>query len=85
MRLRLDNLRLSFTGQGEVRGFLFNQELFSPRGFLYRVSCEASTWYEVFLRKVSTWGLVYPGSKSFGIWAWTYFDKQKALSKFESL
>ena len=71
---------VSFTGKGEVGGFEFLQKAKSDYGFIYSVTAYGKTWYEVFKRKVNQqYNCVsMPSSKSFGIWAWTASDYEKA-------
>lgn len=77
----------TFTGRGEVRGFEFVRLNGNKQGFLYKVSYYDTSWYEVFLAKWSQrfGDYAYPGSKSFGRWAWSYTCLGKALNKFNSL
>ncbi|TDO05438.1 hypothetical protein DET65_1357 [Sunxiuqinia elliptica] len=78
---------LHFTGRGEVKGFKFKQLQKSPKAYLYEVQFQKTVFYEVFERKVHerfSW-VRYPKSNAFGIWAWTYYDKHLAESKFNQL
>lgn len=65
-------LKLKFTGNGEVKGFEYTCLKMTDSGYLYRVECYNRVWYEVFRRKVGVYGVRYPRSKSFGVWAWSY-------------
>lgn len=78
-------MKEQFVGRGEVKGYLFNRITGNPRAFVYEVIGYGQKWYEVFLAKVSQHGEVYPGSKSFGIWAWSYFTRDRALLKLSEL
>lgn len=61
-------------GRGEVRGFTFEQIHCSDRGYIYKVTDDQKGYvhYEVFCRHENSLYkcISYPGSKSFGIWAW---------------
>lgn len=81
----LKELPLEFTGQGEVRGFLFSQVCRTDKGYIYRVQEEDKVWYEVFKRKTNQFdGISYPKSKSFGVWAWWYGSLDRAKEKLNS-
>ena len=83
------DLKKSFVGKGEVKGFRFTQIKKNQYAFLYQVDNIDSkkVRYEVFKRKVNKqFGNVsYPRSKSFGLWAWSIFDYQKAIDKFDEI
>ena len=83
----MKELEESFIGKGEVKGFKFTLLMSNPRGFMYEVVNGNLVYYEVFLRKVhSVYGhVMYPRSKSFGVWAWSVFGYDKALGRFERL
>jgi len=77
-----------FAGRGEVSGYEFSLVSKTNRGFLYEVRLDGTvTHYEVFLRKINKrFGCEsYPTSKAFGISAWTYNSKEKAIRKLYSL
>ena len=77
-----------FSGRGEVKGYNFTLICKTKWGFLYEVSHDGIiTHYEVFLRKINKrFGCEsYPLSKAFGIWAWTFKTKDKAIRKLNSL
>lgn len=81
-------LEEQFVGKGEVKGFNFLCLKSNKWGFLYEVyTNDGKTHYEVFERKINKQYACesYPGSKSFGKWAWTYGDREKAMAKFETL
>lgn len=82
-------LQEEFVGRGEVRGFLFYQRAKSKYAYIYEVKCVDGgiSHYEVFERRVNKLFQQesYPGSKSFGFWAWTFHDFNRAYDKFEEL
>ncbi|MBU0476141.1 MAG: hypothetical protein KKF62_18495 [Bacteroidetes bacterium] len=92
-------LNQEFDGIGEVRGYLFKQILKKPKAYLYEVTNQETDQkhYEIFKRTISKLydfgakerieekAVVYPKSKSFGIWAWTSKDFIKAVDIYESL
>jgi len=78
----------NFAGRGEVKGYEFSLVSKTKWGFLYEVRLDGIiTHYEVFRRKINKWfgRESYPTSKSFGISAWTYNSKEKAMRKLYSL
>jgi len=84
----IKELQKEFEGRGETRGFHFKQLHKKDAGYLYAVNTpNLCDHYEVFQRKVnSQYNCVsYPQSPSFSIWAWTYFDYEDALQKFNEL
>lgn len=82
-------LQEEFVGRGEVRGFLFSQRAKSKYAYIYEVKCldGASSYFEVFERRENKLFQQesYPGSKSFGFWAWTFPTFARAYDKFEEL
>lgn len=76
-----------FIGKGEAKGFKFKLLNANPRTFLYEVDIGHSKHYEVFLRKIhSQYGhIMYPRSKSFGVWAWSFYNLDRATAKFNQL
>ena len=92
-------LEKEFIGGGETRGFTYSQVKSSERAFLYRVSSEEDSWFEIFERKVQQEGDVvrmgvnihhickelYPNSKSFGVWAWTTSNPTRAEELFSRI
>lgn len=85
---RIKQLPKQFIGRGEVRGFDFSLVSRSNWGFCYEVRIDGTiTHYEVFLLKINKrFGCVsYPGSGSFGNWAWTYQTKEEAIKKLSEL
>lgn len=81
-------LQTEFEGRGEVSGYSFKQINKTDKAYIYeRSSSEGHLSWEVFKRiENERFGVIsYPRSPSFGIWAWEYFDKDKALDKFNAL
>ena len=77
-----------FSGIGEVGPYEFFLHCKTDRGFCYEVRLNnIVSHYEVFRFKVNKRFacISYPSSRGFGIWAWTFFDQNKALSKLNSL
>lgn len=83
----MKELPIEFTGKGEVRGFRFRQLERTENAYLYEVTTETGIHYEVFERRQNPrFGAVsYPGSKSFGIWAYSIRKLDKAKKKLEYL
>jgi len=76
----MKELKEYFSGRGQVKGYVFNQIRSTDWGFIYEVSGDNTKHYEVFKRKENTLYdcISYPTDKSFGIWAWTIYDLDKA-------
>ena len=86
-------------GKGEVRGFVFEQIAKSNFGYVYKVDTSERVHYEVFLLRTTPvcidfetrtyseteLAVRYPRSNDFGKWAWTYTDKDSAMSFFKGL
>jgi hypothetical protein len=86
--MRNKELRKSFIGIGEVRGFIFTQVIRNLKGYLYSVeTSDDCVHYEVFRRKINKrfHTVTYPQSASFSRYAWTYSDYNDALTKFNEL
>ena len=85
----MKDLALSFIGKGEVGKFTFKQRLANSHAYLYEVADTTSNkiHYEVFRRKVNKLYdcISYPSSKVFGIWAWTFVSRSRALQKFKDI
>lgn len=83
----MKQLELEFVGRGEVKGFGFTQIKRSELAYLYEVNCDGSIHYEVFKHKENKQFncVSYPKTGSFGVWAWTCKELQKAVDKFELL
>jgi hypothetical protein len=72
-----------FIGIGEVKGFKFKRVFANEKYFIYSVTNDQITWYEVFkLKPHGMYGhIMYPKAKAFGIWAWSVSTFEKALLK----
>jgi hypothetical protein len=84
---QLKELPISLIGRGEVKGFVFRQIAKSERGLLYQVAQPGGLiHYEIFRRveNIRFKCISYPGSRSFGISAWTMKDLNSALQRFEN-
>ena len=89
-------LEKEFVGTESIDGFQFRQVESNDKGYVYEITHEyedggIGTHYEVFERRLSKPDengdsrILYPVSRSFGYWAWTYRDKDMALRKLNSL
>ena len=80
-------LKKEFDGRGQVKGFRFTQIEQNHKAFIYQVDNNGTKHYEVFKRVENTrYNCVsYPTYKAFGIWAWSYFDFNNAIAKFQEL
>ena len=80
-------LKESFIGKGQVKGFVFTQIEKSAFGYIYEVNTGNRIHYEVFKRYENTHFncVSYPSNKGFGIWAWTCGTLEKAKDKFDDL
>jgi hypothetical protein len=75
-----------FSGRGEVKGYEFALVSKTNWGFCYEVSASGiKPHYEVFNRKINNRYNCesYPGSRSFGYWAYAYRTKEDAIRKLE--
>ena len=74
-------LKKSFTGIGQVRGYAFNQITATPYGYIYtKTNSMGSKSFEVFKRvKNRRFDCIsYPSDKAFGIWAWNVGTLERA-------
>ena len=92
-------LDISFEGKGEVKGFLFTQVVKGEKSYIYEVKFNNSRHYEVFKRKETPllvdfekrlyseteFKEMYPKAKDFGVWAWSFLNKENAIEKFNLL
>lgn len=93
-------LENEFEGTGEVKGFKFTKIDSSAFANLYKVTEDGVKYhYEVFTRKFTPTCIdfekkifsetdfkeIYPKSNHFGVWAWTFRTKEKAIEKFKTL
>ena len=83
----MKELKESFIGKGQVRGFEFTQVKKTEFGYIYKVDTKNSICYEVFHRKEnSRYNCIsYPSNKAFGVWAWTTNNINKAKSILEDI
>jgi len=83
----MKQLEINFIGKGEVKGFIFTQIKKSEKAYIYEVNSNGFLHYEVFKHKENTQFncISYPKSASFGLWAWSYSNIEKATLKFELL
>lgn len=96
----MKTLKVCFEGTGEVKGFIFEQMHSSKMAYLYKVrSYDGQVHFEVFKRKNTPICIdfekriysdtefkeIYPKSKDFGVWAWTYISPQDAYVKLNKL
>ena len=74
-------------GKGEVRGFQFSACRVGVFSTIYRVTVDSTIHFEVFEKRINKqYGCEsYPGSKSFGQWAWTYPTENQAVIKFRDI
>lgn len=80
-------LKESFIGKGQVRGFEFTQVKKTEHGYIYKIDTKNTICYEVFHKRVNSQYncISYPSNKAFGVWAWTYNTLDKALNKLEDI
>jgi hypothetical protein len=95
----IELLPQTFEGIGEVKGFKFTQLAKEENAYLYEVNTGASTHFEVFERVSSPICIdfvkrtysdtdfkeSYPKSNSFGIWAFSILNHQRAVMKLNEL
>ena len=87
----IKELPIEFIGRGEVKGFHFSQLMRGQKMFLYEVNFDGLTHYEVFEIRVCFTPKTgkpyegYPKANSFGVWAWTFRDYDKAVEKFNEI
>ena len=94
----IQKIEKEFIGLGEVKGVHFKQIAESDKGYIYARKDGNVISYEVFLKQTvakcidfekriyseSERKEVYPKSKDFGVWAWSYHDINKAGDKLSS-
>lgn len=80
-------LKTEFIGTGQVKGFKFTQVKKTEFGYIYKVEHLSRVWYEVFKRteNVRYSVISYPRNKSFGLWAWTTSDVNRAHEILEEI
>jgi hypothetical protein len=86
-------LEQTFTGKGEVAGFLFERVYTAPTFYVYKVKAETKEYYEVFKRTFvplcvdfaakiysqNEFKEVYPKANKFGVSAFTTDTLEKAI------
>lgn len=89
---KIKRLPTEFIGKGEMKGFHFNQLERGQKCCLYQVRTDYKTiHYEVFIIKTFKVPITkelyeaYPKANSFGIWAWSINDYNKAVKKFNKI
>lgn len=95
----IKELEKEFIGGGDVKDFKFTKITSSQGGFMYKVDTGGGVHYEVFERRKrplcvdfkkrlysdTNFKEIYPKSKDFGFWAWTYKNINEAKEKFSSI
>lgn len=83
----MKELKEYFVGRGQVKGYIFNQIKRTKYAFLYEVSENNLTHYEVFKRQENSLYdcISYPTDKAFGVWAWTCDTLERAEDKFNEI
>lgn len=83
----MKELKTDFIGKGQVKGFEFTQLKKTNYGYIYAVNSGDRVFFEVFERKENKQFncISYPGNKSFGIWAWTCGDIDRAYEILEEI
>jgi hypothetical protein len=83
----MQDLKLSFLGKGQVKGFIFTQKNKSEKAYLYEVNTGNSIHYEVFKKRINKQFncISYPSDKAFGLWAWSCTKLERANEIFEQL
>ena len=83
----MKELRKTFTGIGQVKGYEFLQICKTEYGYLYEVKEKDAIHYEVFKRRENTLYdcVSYPTDKAFGLWAWTCSDLERAEDKLNEI
>lgn len=95
----IQELETEFEGSGECKGFNFTQIAATEKGYVYQVKSNEIKYYEVFHRRTTPicidfknriysktdFKVIYPKAKNFGVWAWTFKHKDKALNYIRNL
>lgn len=96
----MKELEKKFTGKGSVKGFKFTQEYADDYAYIYKVEdAYGKIWHEVFEKRIvkaldTIIGgnevhfddrVLYPTDNSFGIWAWTFGNYQKAYGMLDEI
>lgn len=87
----MQQLKTQFVGRGEVKGFTFRCiEQVPGVAYIYAVHTNDPShpeYFEVFKHSENSFlkRVAYPGSNSFGSWAWTFRDEVRARRKYANL
>ncbi len=95
----MKQLEKTFTGKGKTGGFIFTQIKEDKGVFMYQVSTDGSTHYEVFERREREAKdamlngvmvhyeakVVYPSENDFGVWAYCCSSLANAEKRFIEL
>lgn len=85
----MKELKNDFKGLGQIKGYSFQEEKKSQYAYIYSVKNDITgvIHYEVFKRVENTrFNCVsYPGKSSFGLWAWTTSNLDRAIEIFDNL
>ena len=76
-----------YIGKGQVKGFVFTQLEKSAFAYTYEVNTGDNIFYEVFYRRENNrFNCVSrPTNNAFGVWAWTFKNREDANNKFDEL
>ncbi|HCY76500.1 MAG TPA: hypothetical protein DHV28_11315 [Ignavibacteriales bacterium] len=91
MKEEVKRLPIEFIGKGEVKGFHFTQLIKGEKACIYEVLDETNKYYEVFRIRVFLMPGTkekyesYPKANSFGLWAWTFRSKERAMLRFNEI
>ena len=97
--MNIEKLQKEFDGRGEMKGYHFLQLHSSKTAYIYTVTDKHSIMYEVIkIRTTPKWKdfdnkilsetefkEVYPKSKAFGTYGWTYKKIDDAIKKFSTI
>ena len=97
--MKLKELPKVKKGRGSTKGFKYTQILKKREGYIYEVDTGHNTYYEIFesrqkevkspIEKRIHAGFtdyeVWPSDESFGRWAWTTKNKERAIDIYNSL
>ncbi len=96
--MNIQELPITFTGTGEVKGFKFMRMMSSDNWYLYQINNGISTHFEVIKRLKSPVCIdfkthvfsetdfkeYYPKANSFGVNGYSFYNKDQAIDKFKS-
>ena len=92
-------LEYNIIGTGDVSGFKFAKIASSQRAYVYECDDCGLRYYEVFLRRKTPLCInfdkrlysetefkeIYPKTRDFGNWAWTFKTQEEAMTKFKKI